>query len=803
MVSSSKQNQSKNTMSEEVNLKKTLFSYARHWKWFALSCILCIIAALLYLRYTPEQYSAYAKIMFVDDATSSIPSNELLKDLRRYSETEGKKTEDEIEALRSRHILESVVRKLSLNIQYSSKGRVHETPLYKKSPIKINFTVSDSIVEHSKFNFSINILSETAFDFEVENEAKELVSIKSAFGKNIPTPMGDIIILPTVDNMSQLVGQTIYVKIVPVKQLAEFYKNEILVSQIVEFSKVVDLSLNDVVLSRSKDILNTLIEEYNRISIAEKNQISLNAANFINERINLISKDLSNVDDKIENFKTGNRLTDITSEASLYLNTSSQTEEEISKARSQLNLVNYMKNYVDDESLSYEPIPSNVGLSDESINNVTSTYNDLLRERNALLKGSTKEKNPIIVNLDQQLSGLKQNLIQSLANSSQTISFQINSLQNRAASINSKIYQVPGQVRESRDIEREQGIKESLYLYLLQKREEATISLTSTSPNARIIDEAYSTGLPVSPKKNIVFLAAIIIGLCIPFGVIYTRNLLDTKIHNKEDLEREIKNISILGEIPKIKDSSKSGKGLLIEKNDRSVFSESFRIIRTNFDYIRRGRNIEKYENVMFVTSTINGEGKSVFSLNMALTIANTDKRVLLIEGDIRNPQIHPAIKNQMEKSKAKVGLTEFLVDKSILAGQTIDTYTVNDIKIDILLSGKVPPNPAELLMGDRVQEVFDYASNHYDMVIVDTAPAMLVTDTLLISHYAGHTIYVTRADYTEKQILNYAKELHADKKLNGMMLVVNDVKQSNFGYGAKYGYYGAPVKKGFFSRKS
>ncbi|WP_100615822.1 GumC family protein [Confluentibacter citreus] len=803
MVSNSQQNQSKNNMPEEVNLKKTLLTYTRHWKWFVFSCILCIVVALLYLRYTPQEYSAYAKIMFVDDGTSSVPSNDILKDLRRFSETEGKKTEDEIEALRSRHIMESVVKKLSLNIQYSKKGRVHETPLYKNSPVKINFTVSDSIVASSKFSFSINILSETAFDFVVENELKELVSVKSAFGKNITTPMGDIIILPTIDDISELAGETIYVNIVPVTQMAEYYKNVILVGQTVEFSKVINLSLNDVVLNRSKDILNTLIEEYNRISIAEKNQMSLNAANFINERINLISKDLSSVDDKIENFKTGNRLTDITSEASLYLNTSSQTEEEISKARSQLNLVNYMKNYVDDESLSFEPIPSNVGLSDGSINEVTSKYNELLRERNALLKGSTKEKNPIIVNLDQQLSGLKQNLIQSLSNSSQTISFQINSLQNRASSINSKIYQVPGQVRESRDIEREQGIKESLYLYLLQKREEATISLTSTSPSARVIDEAYSTGLPVSPKPTIVFLAAIIIGLSIPFGAIYTSKLLDTKIHNKEDLEREIKNISVLGEIPKMKDSSKSGKGLLIEKNDRSVFSESFRIIRTNFDYIRRGRKIDNYENVMFVTSTINGEGKSVFSLNMALTIANTDKRVLLIEGDIRNPQIHPAIKNQMEKSKAKVGLTEFLADKSILAGQIIDTYLINDIKIDILLSGKVPPNPAELLMGDRVQELFDYASNHYDFVIVDTAPSMLVTDTLLISQYAGHTIYVTRADYTEKHILNYAKELHADKKLNGMMMVVNDVKQANFGYGAKYGYYGAPAKKGFFSKKS
>src|SRR5690606_11255837 len=359
-------------------------------------------------------------------------------------------------------------------------------------------------------------------------------------------------------------------------------------------------------------------------------------------------------------------------------------------------------------------------------------------------------------------------------NSARSIRLKLSSLQNQSDKINSKIFAVPGQARKSRDIEREQGTKESLYLYLLQKREEATISLASTSPSVKVIDTAYTPQPgPVSPNKLIVYLASVIIGLSIPFSVIYVKDLLDNKIHNKEDLQHTVNNITVLGEIPRIKAKKANS---LVEKNDRSLLSESFRIIRTNFDYVKRGRNQKDYNNVVFVTSTINGEGKSFFSMNFALTLANTGKRVLLIGADIRNPKTPVEIKTQKKKNNIQVGLTEYLIDDSVIIGSAINTYEINGNQIDVLLSGKVPPNPAELLMSDRMKTLFDKVSSQYDYVIVDTAPAMLVTDTLLFSHYAGHTIYLTRADYTEKRILNFAKELHAENRLNGMMLVVNDV---------------------------
>ena len=794
-MASSENNNLLNNGSEDFNfnLKKTLSVYFKQWKWFVLSCIICLGLAFINLRYTTPQYLAVAKIMLLDDKDNT--STGALKDLSLFSGKEDAQVEDEIQVIQSRSFLRNIVKRLHLNINYFAKGRVNEFELYKKSPIVINFIESDSVINSTNFNFYTKILSATNFNFKINQDD---VPKKYTFGETIPTFFGGIIITPNDKHFEGYVGNNIRVKISRLESLAESLKNRIGILPTGKSSRVIQVSITDPVVQKAKDIVNTLIDEYNIYSIQKKNEISKNTADFINERVELIALDLVNVDDSIVKFKTGNKITDVASEAGQFLNSSAQNEQQLDVTRMQLNQLNFMKESLGDTSAKYDAIPSNLGMGDAAINQLSSRYNELLERRKILLKSAGKQ-NPIVIQLDQTLGGIRQNLQQSINNSSKSLRIQIGGLESQSQRINSKIYSVPGQERKLRSIERKQGIKESLYLYLLEKREEATISLTATSSSVKIIDEAYSDGGTVSPNKQIAYIGALFFGLMIPFLLIYMKDLLDTKIHNKEDLEKELRDITVLGEIPRVRGI----KNTLVKRNDRSVLSESFRIIRTNLDYVKRGREVKSYDNVIFVTSTINGEGKSFFSLNMALTLANTSKRVLLLGADIRNPQIYSAINNKKEKSHSKIGLTEFLVDKSIIIGETINTYDINGISIDILLSGKVPPNPAELLMNDRVKELFDSVSNQYDYVIVDTAPSMLVTDTLLISEYAGHTIYLTRADYTEKRILNFAKDLHTEKKLNGMMLVVNDVNQSNFGYGAKYGYYGAPEKKGFFRRKA
>jgi len=780
------------------NLKKAASIYLKRWFWFALSMLLCLSIAYVNLRYTAPSYMATAKIMLLSDGDASSPGA-VFKDLPFFAEKEDAKVEDEMEVIMSREFFQRVAKDLHLNIQHFAKGRIYDSEIYKSAPFTITFIASDSIIDGVDFSFHTEILSSKDFKYWI-NDGDNSKTI--SFGEKIQTPFGGMIITPSPTKIKTNFGVDVRTQISSVNSVAESLKRRINIFQEVKGSKIINISIQDPIVEKAKDIVNALIVRYNQATMEQKNIKSINTAKFINERVELIAKDLVGVDDSIVRFKTGNKVTNVAAEAGQFLTTSMQNEQLLEQSRMQLRQLNYMDSSLGDVN-SYTPIPSNLGLADPTIVTMSSKYNELIIERDRLLK-SAGEKNSVVLQLDQNLRSLKDNLARSIQNSKKSLGIQINSFENQASMFNSKIFSVPGQESKLRGIERKQGIKETLYLYLLQKREEAAISLTATSPSSKVIDLAYSTGSPVSPNKKMFYIAALFLGFLIPFGIIYIGDLLDTKIHNKEDLEREIKNISVLGEIPKVKSNLKHTESLLVEKNDRSILSESFRIIRTNFDYVRRGRNVENYDNVVFVTSTINGEGKSFFSLNMALTMANTDKRVLLIGADIRNPQLQTALKSHLKQQSANnVGLTEYLVDKTILAGETIDSYVINDIKIDILLSGKVPPNPAELLMSKRIKELFDYASNQYDIVIVDTAPAMLVTDTLLISEYAGHTIYLTRAGHTEKRVLNFAKELHADKKLNGMMLVVNDVSQSNFGYGAKYGYYGAPEKKGIFKRKA
>ncbi|QFZ55768.1 polysaccharide biosynthesis tyrosine autokinase [Oceanihabitans sp. IOP_32] len=782
-------NKTTNTVGpESFNLKKTISKYTKQWKWFLLSLFLCLSFSFFYLRYTSPKFAAYSKIMILDDAESSS-GIDVFKDLSIFSEKEEAAIEDEIQVITSRSFMQNIVKTLKLNVQYFTKGRIYESELYKKPPIIINFIASDSVINKVNFNFYINITSDSNFNYQVleDDPPKKII-----FGENIPTFFNGMIITPS-PYLNNYIGKTIRVKITPIERVSAQLKNKISIVPAARSSKVLTVSIVDPVKEKAMDVLNHLIDEYNTSTLEKKNIKSINTAKLIDDRVELIAQDLVSVDSSIVRFKTGNKVTDVTSEAGMFLSSSAQNEQQLDATRTQLRLLSSVSESLTDDS--YHSIPSNLGSGDPSIAALTAKYNELVQRRNALLQNGAGKKNQMVAQFEKSINSIKQDLKNSVENSKKSFGIQISSLENQSSRINSRIYSVPGQQSKLRSIERKRGIKESIYLYLLEKREEAIISQTATSPNLKVIDRPYALDGQVSPNARMVYFGALFIGLFIPFSIIYVSDLLDTKIHNKEDLEKEIRNIPILGEIPEVK-----SKNVLVERNDRSILSESFRIIRTNFEYIKRGRKLVNNKNIIFITSTINGEGKSFFSMNMALTLANTNKSVLLVGADIRNPKLLLGLSSQNKNKITKRGLTDYLVDESVLPNDFINTYEIKGNKLDILLSGKVPPNPAEILMSDRMKTLFDTVSKQYDYVIVDTAPAMLVTDTLLFSQNAGFTIYLTRANYTEKRILNFAKELHSENKLNGMMLVVNDVKKSNFGYGAKYGYY-SDQKKGFLKQ--
>ncbi len=771
-----KQNSIGNSTSSTNDINNFINNYLKkHWKSFILCIIAFVALAYLYLRYTAPEYGISAKIMLIKDKTSG-PETIVFDDLQNFSE-KSTKVDDEIEILKSRSLMVNVVKDLSLNYRFFSEGRIHKQELYPKPPIKVNFFESDSIIQDSGFIFHVNILSDTKFEYHIDGEE---TSKEFSFGTDIPTPIGNMVITPNIVDINKLKGNSIIVQIDPIEKIAKLYKDKLVISSTQEGSNVLTISLEDQVIEKAINIIDELIKQYNNKSIEEKALIAKKTSDFINERIDLIASDLSQVDSSAVNFKAGNRLTNIASDANIYVAAGSENEQQLIAVSTELNMANYMKDFVSNQDAN-ELIPANLGLADPALAETTTRYNGLVLERERLLKSSS-EKNPIVVNIDQQLSGLKQTMSQSLNNLTNTLSIRVNNLKNREAKINSRIYSVPGQERKFRDIERQQQIKESLYLYLLEKREESVLSLAAKSANAKIIDPAYlMSEFPVSPKKKIIYLAAVIFGLLVPYSIIYLKNILDTKIHSKEDVVKAVSNVPFLAEIPKIPNSKKA----FIKRNDRSVLAESFRILHTNLDYFINSKKVSNDKGiVIYVTSTISGEGKSFIAENLALTFAYSNKKVLLLGADIRNPSFRGVLNDK--KINKFNGLTEYLIGKKEI--NEIIQPVLDEGKLDIITSGTIPPNPAEILMNDKMGLLFEEVKKHYDFIVVDTAPSMLVTDTLLISNFADQTIYVTRAGYTDKKILAFPQEIQNGKKLKGMVMVVNEVLDANFGYGNKYG---------------
>ena len=778
---------------DTLNLNDLISSYTKHWKWFIFSGIIAFILAFLYIRYATPEYEVKAKIQIIEDKNSS-------SELSAFSELSllggaKNKVEDEIEILNSRSNFIEVVKELKLNITVTHLGKVKNTELYKNRPFNINFIANDSIINSRKFEFFIELSSNTNFEFSTDEEGPMKVY---SFGRNIPTEIGDIVITPNIPYFESHKGDRIKVNLNSVFKIAEAYQYNTLVEPAQDLSNILNISLNNPIPAKAIDIINSLIRNYNKNAVADKQLIADKTANFINDRIADISSNLTSVDQSAQDFKTSKGVTDVANEANIALNISASSRQELENARTQLNIASSMKDYVSGES-GYKVLPSNVGLSDPTIANTTAKYNELVSERNRLLK-SSNEQNPIIVNLDQQLNGLKESMKSSLSGMERNLGLQVNSLSGQMSRINSKIYSAPKNERQLRDITRKQQTTESLYLYLLQKREESQISAASSEPQSKVIDFAYQTGLgPISPKVPVVFIAFLILGMLVPFSIIYIQDLLDNKIKNKTELEKIVKNVPVLAELPSL------GKkdAFLVSSDDRSVLSESMRILRTNLDYLIKSKK-EGKNNVVFVTSSVPGEGKTFLSSNLTMILANTNKKVLLIGADIRNPKLYTFFSNNKNVDKLgkasrskEAGLTEYLYDDTLSSKDIIIPLLVHENTIDVVYSGKIPPNPAELLMSDRMKDLIEEASLNYDYVIVDTAPLMVVTDTLLLTEYADHIIYVTRAGVTETKVLEFPVKLKGEGKLNGLSFVVNDVKESNLGYGGKYGYgYGKTTKK-------
>ena len=778
----------------KLDLKNLIAGYVKHWKWFVLSVIVAVGLGYLNLRYTVPQYNASAKIQIIEDknATSELS---ILQDLDIFSGSKAQ-VEDEVELLYARGNFIDIVKKLKLNVRYFVEGKVMDSELYGEEnfPFTINFISEDSVVNKAQHEFYIDFKSDTSFFYtSEENEVPKNYS----FGSNIKTKIGDIILIPNVSKLDKFSNERLRIVINPIPKVASDFRNRTLISPADKLlSNIINISLTDGVQRRAIEVIDNLIEINNANAVADKKAIADKTFKFINERINEIYSNLSSVDETAESFKTSRGIADLGTQSTVNFQQSAASEQELQSAAIQLSIANSMKELIDGQE-GYDIIPE-VGLADQGISSAAKRYNGLVAQRNRLLE-SSNEKNPVIVKLDQQLEGLKRGMQSSLNNVSNNLNLRVNSLNKQLSQINSRIYAAPGNERALRDISRRQQTTESLYLYLLQKREESQITFASAAPKSKVVDFAYGSNLPVSPKPKIIYIAFFLMGVLVPFSIIYLSQLLDSKIHNKIDLENIIGDgIPVLAEIPKL--GRKEAK--LVVGEDRSVLAESLRILRTNLDYIFHSKRKIDNGKTIFVTSSVPGEGKTFLSSNLSMIFASTGKKVLLLGADIRNPKIYTFFPSKgsatgLTKRSTKKGLTEFLSEPNLDFKDIVQEVNVDSNRIDVIYSGKIPPNPAELLMSDRIKELFKTASELYDYVIVDTAPLMVITDTLLISKFATQILYVTKAGTTEKKVLDFPKKLFKEGKLNGLAFIVNNVKASNLGYGGKYGYgYGKPIKK-------
>lgn len=759
----------KNDQGETI--KYEIKKYLRYWYWFALGILLALIGAYLYLRYTPKIYSSSAKIKILNKTKGlELPSSAFVFNRSNIN------LENEIEILKSYRIIEEVVEKLDLTVEYYEEGTVLTTQI-DKFPFKLVKTKSnDSIINFSSFKI---VVENNGFNVFRGDSDKAIVipEFNSYVVKhNLPFELQ----FENKSAISANVGKTFILRFIPVSSATRKLKGQIGVSKLGKDSDLLTLSFSSQSKSLASTTVNNVVEVFNQDGVIDRQQVSKRTIKFIDQRFEYLVYELDSIERGIKDFKKSNNIVSIESDAELGLSQRAVSESEVFEVENQLVMSNLLDETVNQVNADSDLLPTNIGLDNGNINVLVNQHNDLVFERDKLVI-SAGENNPTVKILSDKISNVKSNISTSIS----SYQSQLNATKRQLVRKNQKYsYQVsslPLKEKLLRSRERQQAIKQSLYLFLLQKREEAAINLAITEPSIKVVEYALSSGSPISPNSKNIYLIALVAGLFLPFGAIYTNNLLDTKIKGKDDVTSRVGNIPILAELPKIK----KNKNLVFENpTDRSVQSEAFRILSANVNYIIP--TAEETGKVIYCTSTIKGEGKTYVGINLSLALSSINKKVLLIGADLRNPQIHTYI----SKDKNLQGLSNYLHDETIDWKNIVVKGFEKHPNHQILLSGDIPPNPTQLLTNGRFETLLEEAKHLYDYIIIDTAPTILVTDTLLISKYADATIYLLRAEHTEKNLLDFSKDLSQSGKIKNMAYVINGVGASrSYGYSYNYGY--------------
>jgi tyrosine-protein kinase Etk/Wzc len=775
---------------EDFNIKAFLFTYLRFWYVYLIALSIGFSCAYFYNWYAKPVYNVSTKILIKDDKSTSIGTQELLKDLDVYNVN--KNIENEIEILKSRKILKKTLQQLEVDVLYYLVGNVKKSQIYKDSPFKINH---DSLNFYAYNNwFYVTVIDENKYklNFSIE-QTGESYSNEHLFGEKIYLSAGIFTLSKRAHFDAKLFEDGAYekrdfrLKFNNIRNNVEFYRAKLSIEQPGKNSSVIVLGIEEQIPQRGMDFLNTLVQVYLENDILEKNKIASSTANFIENQLVTISRELKQIEVERQDFKIEKGITDVSAESQMILENVKTKDRELSNFNLQLSFIDYLQEYVKENNSLADVAPSSLGVNDPLLIKLIGQITDLEIEKQQI--GLEKKgENSALTSVNQRIEYTRKKLLQNIESIKNGLTASKQVSKKSLSVLEGELRSIPKTERELVSIEREYRVKESLYLYLLQKEAETSLALAASVSDNRIIEEARSTPYPIRPIPKKTYSLALLLSLLIPTGLIFLKEQLNDTVRDKKTIEK-ITKIPVLGVVGLSKETS----ALVVSEKPKSLIAESFRSIRTNLKYFAA----DEEHKVILITSSVGSEGKTYTAMNLSAIIAASGKKTVLLGLDLRKPKIVGDFGISNDK-----GVSSFLIGAEKL--DTIVQKTGVE-KLDIIPSGPIPPNPSELIMNPKMDELITLLKKKYDTIIIDSPPIGLVTDALLLNKHADTLIFVVRQNVTKKDHLAHIAQLYKEGKLKNASILFNAVKAGGsaygYGYGYGYGYYEEEKKKGFLNR--